>query len=259
MVQPSVIAGLGFSIAICFLIFVGVLIYLLIKDKNLLKSFFIGALIFFVSQLLIRIPILNNVLSSQMWFNKMSMNPWIYGIFLALTAGIVEEVGRYIAFKYILKNNHKWSDGISYGLGHGGIEALLMTGFSCVSLLIGCIMINNGAFDSLMNSEGANFIYNQCISLTSTTTFIAGFERLCAISIHIGLSMIVLYGIRNKKIIYIFISILIHTLVNAPIVIFPQVFNIGLVGIELYVFIWAVILGGFAFYSKRLYKKDIKN
>lgn len=254
MIETKVIASLIFSVAICFLIPIISFIYFTIKYKKIPKSFLIGMLVFFISQILIRIPILTYVLPNMMWFIKLSANPYSYGIFLGLTAGIFEEVGRYIAFKYMLKKNNEWIDGISYGFGHGGIEALLITGFSCLNLFIGCIMINNGSLINQPNNAALNTLYNQCMGLTSSAGFIAGFERISAMAIHIGLSMIVLYGVRNRKIIYLFISILIHTLVNAPIVIFPQVFNVGVLGIEIYFFVWAVILGAFAVYSKKLYK-----
>lgn len=256
MIETNVIIGLIFSVVICFLVPIISLIYFTIKYKKIPKSFIIGMLVFFISQVVIRIPILNYVLPNSMWFIKMSTNPYLYGIFLGLTAGIFEEVGRFIAFKYILKKNDKWIDGVSYGLGHGGIEAILITGFSCLNLLIGCIMINNGTLINQSSNTALNTLYNQCIGLTVGGGFISGFERISAMAIHIGLSMIILYGVRNRKIVYLFISILIHTLVNAPIVIFPYAFNMGVLGLEVYFFIWAVILVTFTIYSKKLYEKD---
>ncbi|MEG0854959.1 MAG: YhfC family glutamic-type intramembrane protease [Terrisporobacter sp.] len=56
-------------------------------------------------------------------------------------------------------------------------------------------------------------------------------------SIHIGFSMIVLYGIRRNKIIYLFIAILLHGIVDGLLGILPKVFNLGTIGMEVYVFI----------------------
>ncbi|MEG1311013.1 MAG: YhfC family glutamic-type intramembrane protease [Romboutsia sp.] len=255
MIESSVIVSLAVSTLICFLIPIISFIYFAKKHKKVPKSFLVGMLIFFVSQMLIRIPILIYILPNMMWFIKMQTNPYIYGIFLGLTAGIFEEVGRYVAFKYLLKNNREFDDGISYGFGHGGIEAILLTGVSCLSTLIICIIINNGTIN--INSSGAlSSLYNQCISLTPGLALISGIERISAMAIHIGLSMIVLYGVRNRKMIYLFIAILVHTLINAPLVIFPQVFGVGIVGVEIYVFICGLVLAGFSIYSKKLYQKD---
>lgn len=259
MISQDIIISLSISIAICFLVSIGSFVYFTIKDKRVPKSFIVGSLVFFISQILIRIPILTYVLPNMMWFIKISNNPYLYGIFLGLTAGIFEEVGRFIAFKYILKKNYQWIDGIYYGFGHGGIEALLITGVSCLNLLVGCIMINNGTFDALISSSSTvtgQVLYNQCINLTSTSALLGGIERIFAMIIQIGLSLIVLYGVRNRKIIYLFVAILIHTLVNGPIVILPQLFNVGTIGLEIYIFICALVLGVFILYSKKLYKKE---
>ena len=87
---------------------------------------------------------------------------------------------------------------------------------------------------------------------------LSGIERISAMIIHIGLSLIVLYGIRAKKLIYLGIAILIHTIVNAPLVILPAVFNVGILGIELYILMCALVLLLFIFKSKKLYKKEEK-
>lgn len=250
MISTNVIVCLGISVAICFLLPMGSFIYFAIKNKKIPKAFIIGMIVFFISQILIRIPILTYVLPNTIWFIKLSMNPYLYGVFLGLTAGIFEEVGRFIAFKFMLKKNHEWEDGISYGFGHGGIEAILITGISLLNLLIGCIMINNGTLP-----QNADILYKQCLSLNGTTAILGGLERLFAMSIHIGLSMIVLYGVRNRKNMYLLVAILLHTIVNAPIVILPQVFNVGIIGVEIYIFVCALGLGGFALYSKKLYQK----
>ncbi|WP_332522766.1 hypothetical protein [Terrisporobacter sp.] len=49
--------------------------------------------------------------------------------------------------------------------------------------------------------------------------------------------MIVLYGIRRNKIIYLFIAILLHGIVDGLLGILPKVFNLGTIGMEVYVFI----------------------
>lgn len=237
-----IILALILSIGICFLIPLGSLAYFVIKDKKRIKSFFIGILIFFITQIVIRLPLIGFVFPKMKWYENMFLNTWLSAIFLALTAGLVEEIGRYIAFKYILKNNRTYSDGIAFGFGHGGIEAILITGISCIVILIG-ILVGNG--------------FN--LGITATDVFIVGFERLCAMVIHIGLSIIVLYGVRENHIKYLVIAILIHTLVNFPIIILSRVFNVGFMGVEAYVFICAIILGGFTIYAKNLYDKQKLN
>lgn len=227
------------SASICFFIPLGSLAYFVAKDKRLIKSFLIGMIIFFITQVVIRIPIINLILPNMDWYLNMSSNPWMYSIFLALTAGLVEEIGRYMAFKYLLKNNRTYRDGIACGLGHGGIEAILITGISCVTVLIGSLIGN----DIFMN-------------ISPLEAFAAGFERLCAMVIQIGLSMIVLYGVRQKSIKYLFLAIFVHTLINLPLI---MLLKWGIVAVEIYVFIWAIILGIFTVYSKKIYNNQKLN
>ena len=60
----------------------------------------IGALVFFISQVLLRIPLIKYVRSVS-WFNKIKDNKILYALFLALTEGVFEEIGRYFGM-YIL-------------------------------------------------------------------------------------------------------------------------------------------------------------
>lgn len=249
MISTPVIIGLGFSFLVSVGIPIGALLYFIkIKNKTI-KPFFIGMFIFFVSQMLIRVPILTYVLPTEKWFLQITQNPYLYGLFLGLTAGLFEEGGRYLAFKYMLKKNNRWIDSVSYGFGHGGIEAMLLVGTSMFSTLVYCILINKGA-------QVPELIYKQCTSLSPLLAYGGGFERIFAMIIHIALSIIVFYSVQKRKIIYLGVAILIHTIVNAPLVILPAVFNIGVVGVEVYIMICAIILGIFIIKSKKLFNKN---
>lgn len=126
----------------------GILIYFAIKKKQFIKPFLVGALVFLVSQVVLRIPLLNGVLAKMDWFYNMSvLNPILYAVFLGLTAGIFEEVGRVIGFEAGLKKNRTWHDGIAFGLGHGGIEAIIFAGISSIQNLYVLFTLNNGTFN----------------------------------------------------------------------------------------------------------------
>ncbi len=215
--------GLGFSVLITLIIPISILIYCIAIKKKIVKPFLVGCLAFFISQIVLRVPILNYVLPNQIWFIKLSTNPYLYGLFLGLTAGIFEEVARYIGFRYLLKNNRRYIDGLSFGFGHWGIEAVLITGINTFAILFLPI--------------------GQEIAATMTTTnaFLIGIERLLTMSIHIACSIIVLYAVKSSKIKYLFAAILLHTVVDAPIVILPALFNIGAIGMEIYLLIIALI------------------
>ena len=136
MIEVGTKIGLIISALIAFIVPILMLIYHIIYKKQRLKPFIVGVLVFFISQIVLRLPILSYVLPNQLWYMRISLNPYLYSIFLGLTAGIFEEIGRYIGFKYFLKNNQKYDDGLSFGFGHWGVEALFIVGINAVVIFI---------------------------------------------------------------------------------------------------------------------------
>lgn len=236
MIELETKIGLILSAFIACIIPVSMLIYYIFYKKERLKPFIVGVLVFFISQILLRIPLLSYVLPSQIWYMRLSLNPYLYSIFLGLTAGIFEEVGRYIGFKYFLKNNNNYKDGLSFGFGHWGVEAVLLVGINAMVLLFS---------SSLLAKSG----------ISTTNTFLMGLERLFTLSIHVGLSMIVLYSVRLNNILYLFIAIILHGIIDAAIGILPQLFDVGSIGMEIYIMIWALV---FLYVIYRLKEKFIK-
>ena len=139
MLLVSLIVG----IAICFGVPIAGLVLLMRKRRGAGKAFALGAAAFVVSQLLIRIPLLQLVLPNFSWFAVMQLYPWRYGLFLGLTAGLAEETARWIAARYLLKGKDTMEHGLAFGLGHGGIEAMLLVG---LNMIAGVVMALYGIF-----------------------------------------------------------------------------------------------------------------
>lgn len=236
MIEIGTKIGLVISFVISFVTPILMLIYYMVRKKQKLKPFIVGVLVFFISQIMLRLPLLSYVFPNQIWYMRLSLNPYLYSIFLGLTAGIFEEVGRYIGFKYFLKNNQKYDDGLSFGFGHWAIEALLIVGINAIILLFS---------HNLLEASG----------LSITNAFMMGMERLFVLSVHVGLSIIVLYSVRLNKISYLFIAIILHGIIDVGIGILPQIFNMGTIGIEIYLLIWGL---GFLYLIYKLKLKFTK-
>lgn len=219
------IVSLLFGIFVCFGIPMGGLIWLKRSKKGMGRDFLAGALAFTISQIIIRSPILTLVLPRFAWFQVMQYNPWIYGLFLGGTAALFEETARWIAMRFCMKGRNELGNGFSYGLGHGGIEAMLLVGINLIAGL-GLVLTGNG---SLFPVGGGNI-------------FIGSIERLFAMVFHIGASLLVLYGIKiGKQGRYLLLAILLHTILDAASVVLPAVFGVGTIGIEVYLIIMALI------------------
>jgi hypothetical protein len=79
-----------------------------------------GALIFFVFQVISRVPIvtvLGQLLASELKASTLFLYTWL--AILALSAGVFEEVGRYIGYRWLMRREEKtWNKAVMYGLPH---------------------------------------------------------------------------------------------------------------------------------------------
>ena len=243
MVSNLSIVFMIFSTLISIGLPIALTIYIIKKERASFKSVLVGALVFFVAQIITRIPLLQ-FFSKQTWYFKMSSNVIVLGLFLGITAGLFEEIGRFLGFKFLLKNKLNWGNGVAFGIGHGGIEAILLVGISNINSVIYSVMINTGSFDitiaSKLPPETVYLIKNQLINTASSMFLAGGIERLFTIIIQIALSLIVLYGVMNKSFKYVLYAILFHTLLNAPLpLLMTKGINIWL--IEAIIGVFAVI------------------
>lgn len=239
MVSNLTIAMMIVEIILTLILPIVVIVYAVLKKKIQFKMVLVGAVAFIVSQLLVRVPILS-MLSTQPGFQTFMNHAIFGGIFLGVTAGLAEEVARYLGFRGMRKNR-TFLDGIAYGLGHGGIESIILVGLSTVNNLIVALAINDGSIHTMFAGYDSSLI-NQMIEVLTTTDsmmfLLGGIERVMTMVIHIGLTLVVLQVFHKKQIKYLFYAILLHTLVNAPIGFLNQ---FGILVTELYVAVCAAI------------------
>lgn len=196
-----------------------------IRIRAMIKPFITGMAAFVISQPILRIPLLKLILPNFSWYLILQHNPYLYGIFLGLTAGIFEETARLIFMKVFLKNRVRMEDGLAFGLGHGGIEAMLFAGINSIAAMF---MYPLGQID--LSNMG-------CLTILT-----GGAERIFAMAFHIGATIIVLYGIREQKSIrYTLLAILLHGLLDSMLIILPAAIGLGNFGLEVYVMIASLI------------------
>lgn len=217
-------------IAICVTILITLFLPLIIaaiysaanKNKGIWTAWLLGAAGFFVTQILVRVPIVS-VLSLSEGFIKFTENNYVlYGFIMAFTAALFELVGRYAVAK-IMSKNLTPERSLAAGLGHGGIESMVIVGMSYVSNLIMVFMVNSGAFDTLVQAtaqqgadaatlEALELVKTQLTDTASGMFYLAGFERILTMMVHVALTMIVCYFVSRKKdIIGMLICLAIHT------------------------------------------------
>ncbi len=153
-------------------------------------------------------------------------NPWAYYLYASLAAGVFEETGRFIAFSLPLKKRVAKANGVMYGIGHGGIEAILVCTLSMITLLGYAFMLNASGAEALLNSvpEAARESMAAVVTTLTETTpgmFLgSGFERLSAVILHIGLSVFVFAAVREKRKRWLYpVAIGLHALVDGVAVV----------------------------------------
>lgn len=99
-----------------------------VKLKARISSFFIGAGTYLLFAMLL--GLLLHVLVIQFCGLNAQSRPWLYYVYAALAAAVFEETGRLIAMKFWMKKWLDFPNALMYGIGHGGVEAILLE--SCV-------------------------------------------------------------------------------------------------------------------------------
>ena len=202
------ISGLAITGVICSIVLsMGVPIALFIAGRVKLKarisSLLIGAGTFLLFAMLLEQ--LLHVLVIQFCGLNAQSRPWLYYVYAALAAAVFEETGRLIAMKFWMKKWLDFPNALMYGIGHGGVEAILIGGLSGISNLVSMLMINSGAMQNTLAAlpaESANQTVSQLSALWTTSAplfFVSGIERISAIILHIGLSLLIYRAVKAGK------------------------------------------------------------
>jgi uncharacterized membrane protein YhfC len=182
--------------------------------------------------------------------------PIFFSLYAAGMTGILEETGRFIAFQKLLPQNRQWKDGISYGIGHGGIESIVIGGISGVQLIIFAWMINMGNITILKkNLPPTLFIHTVNTLYSSPILFLlASIEQVFAFIIQMGLSLLVLLAVRQRKINILLYAIILHIVYALPSV-FYQTRQLDLLITEISTILFGIVSIIWIKKSKKLFSE----
>ncbi len=184
----------------------------------------------------------------------------LYGIIMA---GVFEECGRYIVMKYIMKKDRTRENAVLYGIGHGGIEILAVVLPTIIIYLVSAILFSQGTAEDAMKAlkiteetAAAALPSVQASAVFDIGAMILNvIERLFAMLLHIGLTVIVFFGINNEKKGFLPLAVLLHMLMDT----FPALYQKGVVplwSVEVWAALWSVVV---VLIATRLYRKSAEN
>lgn len=163
------------------------------RRKESWKPLLFGALTFTVFQGFARLPVLT-ALSGTAWYASMqASDPTLYTLFLGASAALFEEGGRFLVMRFLLKRQRTAADAVAFGVGHGGIEAVVILGAT--------------ALFTLLSGTG--------VTETGPVLVFAGAaERLFALTAQAGFSVLVMKSVREKKTGWLLLAFGLHTLLD---------------------------------------------
>ncbi len=228
--EQFIILGIGAAIAIIAPIIVAII--WTIRKHEKFTTVLVGAVTFVLFALILEKSIQNALvfpttmgLPDHAASQFINARPILWAIVLGLFPGVFEETGRYVAFTTLLRKRRNRETSISYGIGHGGIEVVLVLGINYIVYIVYGLMINNGTFQSIIDQVAAQapFQLDAMRALTdqlavfSSADIGAGmFERVFAFLFHVGASILVFYAAKDKGKLWLYpLAILLHTALDS--------------------------------------------
>lgn len=204
--------------------------------------FLSGAACFLIFAILLESPARSFIASNAF----IRSNGLLYALCGALAAGLFEETGRALFFHYILKNYNDRKDAVSFGIGHGGVECLLLVGINFIAYYMYARMIANGNGD-LLDPVVVTTINAIVDSTTVSSALATCVERVASLALHIALSIIVFTALRNNQLSGIPIAIALHAFVD----VFAGLYQSGVITniwvVELLIIIYSFCVSFYAF------------
>lgn len=191
----------GISAVIAFAVPIVLAVLCCRLSRNALLAISVGAVCFLVGAMLLE------SLFHQLVFSLVpgiAQNVVTYCLYGCLAAGLFEETARLIGLRYLCKKDASPVTGFSYGVGHGGIEAILLVGVSVANNLVVMIMVNGGSLDALLEgatdeqTSTAMAQLEQLAAQPSSVFLAAGIERIIAICLHLALSVLIWMVVTKK-------------------------------------------------------------
>ena len=225
------------------------ILYVIFRKKGANHlPFWIGCITFVLFALVLEQLAYFFFMKTALWTTIVG-NVWLLALVGGLFAGVFEETGRFVAFKTVLrKKRGNDVNGLMYGAGHGGVEAVILLSVSMVMNIIFSLQYNAGQSSALGGLDSAQALLN-----TPFWTFLVGaVERISAVAIHVALSVLVWFAAKNGKKFWLFpLAIFLHLLVDAVAVVLSRSgVNVWIIEGAVYVLAIAFVLLAIAVWKK---------
>ena len=140
---------------------------------------------------------------------------------LGLTAAVCEETARAVGF-WLVRRSRGLPEGVMFGLGHGGVEAMVFGGVLTAATAGGLIPLIGTDLAALkLAPEQLKILTSQLQVLNDAPLWAAAaplLERLLAMAIHVTLSVMVLQAFRQRSPLFYLAAVAYHLVFDAAAV-----------------------------------------
>jgi len=176
----------------------------------------------------------------------------VLAIYLGLMAGLFEEVGRYLVYRYIFRRQEiplTRENGLLFGTGWGGVESIFVALLVLTSMLSYIALTGDGSMLFIPDDPAVQTQVDALQALTPLDILPGLAERMMTITLHIAWSLMVLAAVVYGKKALLALAILWHAAVDAAAVYLAP--TQGILVTEAVVFVFAVIGLAYIFWEWR--------
>jgi len=128
-----------------------------------------------------------------------------------LSAGVCENVARYLAYRYVLNKARTWLEALMFGAGHGGFESMFFVGLSVAITFVFMIFARGADASAIgLTAEQVSAYWGQAWY----NPLLGAVERLFAICLQVALAVLVLQVFVRRNVGYLFLAIGWHALAD---------------------------------------------
>lgn len=255
MISQSTVILLGISSLLTILIPILLAVFWILKTKSYVYPLFIGVLIYFIFVMILESSMHAVVFET---FPAFSSNLFLYMIYGCLAASFFEEGGRWIAFKYLIKSTNK-KNAVTYGIGHAGIEMILVVGMSLLSTYVFAQGLNVLGIEGMMGQSVDASTHQMIVEMTESIQLygmddfiLTLVERISTLVLHVSCSILVYYSIKENHAKFLGYAIGLHAIMNVPAVLAQKGILTNLFVVESIFVMIAIVI---AYIGYQTYKK----
>ncbi|NLV74088.1 MAG: YhfC family intramembrane metalloprotease [Chloroflexi bacterium] len=202
--------------------------------------FLYGAIVFGVSRI-VHIAI-SQLLTSVLGANLAAWPLLATALVVGLMAGLSEQGTNWIGLRFFWKHLRGFGEGLQYGAGHGGAEAVGL-GVLALATLLNVVFLNTWGPEGLglsgASAHQANLAFSQLLSAPLYMPIVAALERVMAMILQITMAVLVMRSLTRRQPLWWLAALAIHTLIDAWAVLGMN--TVGVLGTEA---VLAVITAG---------------